>query len=574
MKVRLSDPFGLVELDRTFQTTSSLVVTPRVVPLPVVPLSGAWTGSGDNRPRAFASGSAEDVTVREYRRGDDLRRVHWRSSAHAGELMVRREEQPWQSRATLFLDNRKIAHRGSGAASSLEHAVSAAASIARAPGAARLQRAAGDGGGRGARRLLARARRQSAETAPLLESLAVLTETTHPHIDLRWLQDARPLRPADRASSATSPSTTSPRSPGCGTPASSAMAVALDVPAWARGSSPGSMSHGPAHRLAGRRTAGASVSAGPQDPLPAVWQELGMAKRSSSRPRRRDRPDRSAHREPVVTTLRDLRPTTWLPSLLAAPDHLGHAAGLDQVRREPGRLHGAAPRRLPPGRGRRHAAARRPPAGRRGRARSRCWSCCCGSTTGSPATSRSAAGCPPRTRCARCSAAFGDSVDASQAYAAPVPQSVPEFYPLLILAGTLTAVLVDFLAVRAAPGPARRAAAAGPLHRAGEHPRRRRLLAEVRGRRALLPVPDRRRGVAAARALGPPARAGRPDLRHPDHRGQRPGDLVLGPQDRPDRDRPRRRRAGAGADLQRHLLRRRRRRRATGTATRSRSPTR
>ena len=112
MKVRLSDPFGMVELDRTFQTTSSLVVTPRVIPLPPVPLSGAWTGSGDNRPRAFASGSAEDVTVREYRRGDDLRRVHWRSSAHAGELMVRREEQPWQSRATLFLDNRKIAHVG------------------------------------------------------------------------------------------------------------------------------------------------------------------------------------------------------------------------------------------------------------------------------------------------------------------------------------------------------------------------------------------------------------------------------------------------------------------------------
>ena len=47
-----------------------------------------------------------------------------------GELMVRREEQPWQSRATLFLDNRLEAHRGHGAASSLEYAVSAAASIA------------------------------------------------------------------------------------------------------------------------------------------------------------------------------------------------------------------------------------------------------------------------------------------------------------------------------------------------------------------------------------------------------------------------------------------------------------
>jgi transglutaminase-like putative cysteine protease len=36
---------------------------------------------------------------------------------------------------------------------------------------------------------------------------------------------------------------------------------------------------------------------------------------------------------------------------------------------------------------------------------------------------------------------------AAQAYAAPVPQSVPEFYPLVILAGALTAVLIDFLAV-------------------------------------------------------------------------------------------------------------------------------
>ena len=128
--VRVKDPFGLVELGRAFRTTVPLTVTPRTVPLTHIPLGGAWTGSGDNRPRAFAMGSAEDVTVREYRRGDDLRRVHWRSSARVGELMVRREEQPWESRATLFLDNRVVAHRGQGIASSLEAAVSAAASIA------------------------------------------------------------------------------------------------------------------------------------------------------------------------------------------------------------------------------------------------------------------------------------------------------------------------------------------------------------------------------------------------------------------------------------------------------------
>jgi len=43
--------------------------------------------------------------------------------------------------------------------------------------------------------------------------------------------------------------------------------------------------------------------------------------------------------------------------------------------------------------------------------------------------------------------AFRASVTVSQAYAAPVPVSVPEFYPLLIVAGAFTAVLVDFLAV-------------------------------------------------------------------------------------------------------------------------------
>jgi hypothetical protein len=68
--------------------------------------------------------------VREYRLGDDLRRVHWRSTAHSGELMVRREEQPWQARCTLLVDNRARAHRGRGAGSSLEAAVRAGASIA------------------------------------------------------------------------------------------------------------------------------------------------------------------------------------------------------------------------------------------------------------------------------------------------------------------------------------------------------------------------------------------------------------------------------------------------------------
>ncbi len=129
LSVRITDPFGLVELARSFTVVDTLVVTPEVIPLPHVRLSGEWTGGGDTRTRSVAAAGDDDVAPREYRQGDDLRRVHWRSTARHGELMVRREEQQWQSRGALLLDTRRHAHRGEGPRSSFEVAVSAAASI-------------------------------------------------------------------------------------------------------------------------------------------------------------------------------------------------------------------------------------------------------------------------------------------------------------------------------------------------------------------------------------------------------------------------------------------------------------
>ncbi|MGZ4582284.1 MAG: DUF58 domain-containing protein [Nocardioidaceae bacterium] len=129
LSIRLTDPFGMCELHRAFSRRDTLVVTPQVHPLPVVQLAGEWAGSGESRARAIATAGEDDTGTREYRHGDDLRRVHWRSTARLGQLMVRREEQPWQSRCTVLLDTRTTAHRGEGPASSFEWAVSAAASI-------------------------------------------------------------------------------------------------------------------------------------------------------------------------------------------------------------------------------------------------------------------------------------------------------------------------------------------------------------------------------------------------------------------------------------------------------------
>lgn len=128
--VRLTDPFGLCELTRSFPSVDRLTVIPQVVPLPTVRLAGEYAGTGESRARSVAVHGEDDAATREYRNGDDLRRVHWRSTARTGELMVRREEQPWESRATVVLDTRAFAHRGEGPTASFEWAVSAAASIA------------------------------------------------------------------------------------------------------------------------------------------------------------------------------------------------------------------------------------------------------------------------------------------------------------------------------------------------------------------------------------------------------------------------------------------------------------
>lgn len=128
LQLRLNDPFGMVELTRSFSARDTLTVTPRTQPLPPVRLAGEAGGYGESRQRSLALAGDDDVIPREYRHGDDLRRVHWRSTARYGELMVRREEQPQQARCTVLLDTRTGAWSGSGPNSPFEWAVTSASS--------------------------------------------------------------------------------------------------------------------------------------------------------------------------------------------------------------------------------------------------------------------------------------------------------------------------------------------------------------------------------------------------------------------------------------------------------------
>jgi len=129
LQLRMADSFGLVEVTRLLTGRTTFVVTPRVVRLSKTVISRSWAGEGEGRSRLASAAGEDDVIPRAYRDGDERRRVHWRSTARYGELMVRREEQRWRNRATILLDARASAHMGSGAASSFEAAVSAAASV-------------------------------------------------------------------------------------------------------------------------------------------------------------------------------------------------------------------------------------------------------------------------------------------------------------------------------------------------------------------------------------------------------------------------------------------------------------
>ena len=140
LTMRLVDPFGLVERTRSFRSVSDVVVFPAVEPLPPLHLPGAWDSANQASSHSIGVHGSDDASVREYRQGDDLRKVHWRSSARLGSLVVRQEERPWHGRSALLLDNRALAHRrvtgdldpqlDPREQDSFEWAVSAAASIA------------------------------------------------------------------------------------------------------------------------------------------------------------------------------------------------------------------------------------------------------------------------------------------------------------------------------------------------------------------------------------------------------------------------------------------------------------
>lgn len=129
LQVSRRDPLGLVRVIRRYGDSVQVWVRPRVHTIAAVPvgLSRSMDGRVDRIPRGSITFSA----LREYVIGDDLRHVHWRTSARVGELMVREHVDTSLPRIVVLLDDRAEAHLTpeGGAESTFEAACEAAASV-------------------------------------------------------------------------------------------------------------------------------------------------------------------------------------------------------------------------------------------------------------------------------------------------------------------------------------------------------------------------------------------------------------------------------------------------------------
>jgi len=215
LRIRTGDPFGFFEASATVGQGVSVIVYPRLEPLPAWRLPAASLEGSHRSPVRTLQTTPLATSIRPYAPGDSMNRIHWRTTARLGEIQVKEFEVEQTADAWVILDLQRSIQAGSGDASTTEVAVSAAASIAhkaigenRAVGltvnVARTAHLPADRGGRQHLKIMQLLAAVEADgTAPLLETLvatigrlrrgmtAVIITAS---VDPGWVRALAPLR--------------------------------------------------------------------------------------------------------------------------------------------------------------------------------------------------------------------------------------------------------------------------------------------------------------------------------------------------------------------------------------------
>lgn len=126
LELELCDPFGLAGIVRVAAPAASLTIHPAVHLLPHHTIPSDSDRDQKVSVPLLGRGGDEFYALREYQAGDDLRQVHWVSTARTDELMIRQPQNLWRGKTTVVVDSRANVHHGA----SFEECLSAAASLA------------------------------------------------------------------------------------------------------------------------------------------------------------------------------------------------------------------------------------------------------------------------------------------------------------------------------------------------------------------------------------------------------------------------------------------------------------
>jgi uncharacterized protein (DUF58 family) len=125
LALEATDPFGLARRTRSSHVVATYVVYPHVERLRAPRVAAGTDRNRGTALRIAGQGNDEFASLREYQQGDDLRRMHWVSTARTDTLMVREDQLERRGQFSVLLDTRTETW----SPASFERAVSAAASI-------------------------------------------------------------------------------------------------------------------------------------------------------------------------------------------------------------------------------------------------------------------------------------------------------------------------------------------------------------------------------------------------------------------------------------------------------------
>lgn len=131
VRVTAGDPFGFFRAVRHFGEPQHVLVYPRAIELPAYSVPPAHLPGEGRFRRPTNALTPNAASVRDYRPGDSLNRIHWRSTARTGKLMVKLFELDPTSDIWVVLDLHGPAQAGEGDDGTEEHGVRIAASVAR-----------------------------------------------------------------------------------------------------------------------------------------------------------------------------------------------------------------------------------------------------------------------------------------------------------------------------------------------------------------------------------------------------------------------------------------------------------